>query len=264
VVTFTPSEPEPRQSESVARLRRLSIVIPALNEEKRLPDTLAAIERWCQLNLEGAEIIVVDDGSSDRTSDVARELAARSPPPVTIRVLRNATNRGKGASVRAGILAAAEPYVLMSDADLSTPIEEVEKLASAIHHRDVAIGSRAARGADIQVHQPLHRELMGKTFNKLVQLLVTGGIRDTQCGFKLFRREVAQQIFSRTRVDRFAFDVEVIYLARKLGYRIEEVPVVWRNSPASTVDPVRDAARMFVDLLRIRRLHRKPRSARNR
>ena len=257
VVTFATSQPEPKRSTHAARLRRLSIVIPALNEERRLPETLAIIERWCQLNLERAEIIVVDDGSADRTADVARELGARCQPSVTVRVLRNALNRGKGASVRAGVLSAAEPYILMTDADLSTPIEEMEKLAAAIEDADVAIGSRAARGADIQEHQPFHREMMGKTFNKLVRLLVTGGIRDTQCGFKLFRREVAQQIFSRTRVDRFAFDVEAIYVARRLGYRIEEVPVVWRNSPASTVDPLRDAARMFLDLFRIRRLHRR-------
>ncbi|HZA14831.1 MAG TPA: dolichyl-phosphate beta-glucosyltransferase [Myxococcaceae bacterium] len=256
VVTFATSQPEPKRSTHAARLRRLSIVIPALNEERRLPETLAIIERWCQLNLERAEIIVVDDGSADRTADVARELGARCQPSVTVRVLRNALNRGKGASVRAGVLSAAEPYILMTDADLSTPIEEMEKLAAAIDDSDVAIGSRAARGADIQVHQPFHREMMGKTFNKLVQLLVTGGIRDTQCGFKLFRREVAQQIFSRTVVDRFAFDVEALYVARKLGYRIEEVPVVWRNSSASTVDPLRDAARMLLDLFRIRRLHR--------
>jgi dolichyl-phosphate beta-glucosyltransferase len=257
VITFATSQPQPRQLENAARLRRLSIVIPALNEEQRLPATLATIERWSALNLEAAEIIVVDDGSADRTSDVARELGERCQPPVTMRVFRNATNSGKGASVRAGVLAAMEPYVLMTDADLSTPIEEMEKLAAAIAGADIAIGSRAAAGAEIQVHQPLHRELMGKTFNKLVQLLVTGGIRDTQCGFKLFRREVAQRIFSLTRVDRFAFDVEAIYVARKLGYRIEEVPVVWRNSPASTVDPIRDASRMLVDLFRIRRLHRK-------
>jgi dolichyl-phosphate beta-glucosyltransferase len=250
VITVAMSPPQPRQLENAARLRRLSIVIPALNEQERLPATLAAVERWSALNLEGAEIIVVDDGSSDRTADVARELASRTQPPVAVRVLRNPTNSGKGASVRAGVLAATEPYVLMTDADLSTPIEEVVKLAAAIESADIAIGSRAAPGADIQVHQPLHRELMGKTFNKLVQLLVTGGIRDTQCGFKLFSAEAAEALFPRLTISGFAFDVELLVMARRAGYEIREAGIVWHGRADSRVAVTRGAA-AFGDVLRV-------------
>ncbi len=238
-------------------LRELSIVIPAYNEETRLPATLARVEQWARANLDRAEIIVVDDGSTDRTLELARAFSQRASTPVTVRALSNGTNRGKGASVRAGVLAATLPWILMSDADLSTPIEDVTKLADAIAGADVVIGSRAIAGSQVTKHQPLYRELMGKTFNKLVRVLVTGGLADTQCGFKLFRREAAQQIFSKAQIDRFAFDVEAIYLARQLGLRVLEVPVVWCNSPASTVDPVRDSSRMLLDLLRIHWLHRK-------
>ncbi|MGA9523645.1 MAG: dolichyl-phosphate beta-glucosyltransferase [Myxococcaceae bacterium] len=237
-------------------LRELSIVIPAFNEEKRLPATLEEIEKWARENLDRAEILIVDDGSSDGTLELARHFAARCTGKISARALSNGTNRGKGASVRAGVLAATLPWILMTDADLSTPIEDVLKLAAERANADVLIGSRAIAGANITKHQPLHRELMGKTFNKLVRVFVTGGLSDTQCGFKLFGREAGQAIFSRTRIDRFAFDVEAIYLARKLGYRVTEVPVHWENSPASTVDPLRDSSRMFVDILRIRWMHR--------
>ncbi len=238
-------------------MRELSIIIPAYNEEKRLPQTLEAVAKWARENLERAELLIVDDGSSDRTLELARLFASRCTGSVSARALTNGTNRGKGASVRAGVLAATLPWILMTDADLSTPIEDVLKLAAARANADVLIGSRAVAGARITQHQALHRELMGKTFNKLVRLCVTGGLADTQCGFKLFSREVGQAVFSRARIDRFAFDVEMIYLARKLGYRVAEVPVLWRNSPDSTVDPLRDSSRMLLDLLRIRWIHRK-------
>jgi dolichyl-phosphate beta-glucosyltransferase len=239
------------------RVDRLSIVVPAFNEETRLPATLERLAAFATAHLEAAEIIVVDDGSRDRTRARAEELVqGLTNEKVRLAVLGLPENRGKGAAVREGMLAAREPFVLMSDADLSTPIEELPALADALEGFDVVLGSRAARGAKITQRQPLYRELMGKTFNKLVRVLVTGGIADTQCGFKLFRREAAQAIFSRAKVDRFAFDVEALFLARKLGFRICEVPVRWHNSPATTVHALRDSSRMFADLLRIRRLHR--------
>lgn len=242
--------------------RRVTVVIPAYDEERRLPATLAAIDAWARSNLEACEIIVVDDGSTDRTSEVTRTLAEACAPPVRVRLRSRAQNLGKGASVREGVLSAEEPWILMCDADLSTPIEELDKLFIETPRHAIVIGSRAAPGARVDVHQPLYRELMGKTFNALVRLLVTRGISDTQCGFKLFSREAARAVFSRSRVDRFAIDVEIIYLARRLGYEVAEVPIVWRNSPHSTVDPLRDSLRMLADLARIRWMHRELRPSR--
>ena len=239
------------------RIDRLSVVVPAFNEAQRLSATIEVIAAWAEARLSAAEILIVDDGSTDQTRQVAEALAARlGSKKVRIAVLGRTQNLGKGASVREGMLAASEPWVLMTDADLSTPIEDLDTLAAAADGAQVVFGSRAARGAQVTQHQPLYRELMGKTFNKLVRLIVTGGIRDTQCGFKLFDREAARAIFSRAKVDRFAFDVEVAFLARKLGLTVREVPVRWANSPATTVHAIRDSARMFADLLRIRRLHR--------
>lgn len=237
--------------------QRLSVVIPAYNEEKRIPATLEAVERYAAGRFEALEILVVDDGSTDGTAAVAAAFAARAAAPVSVRVLSNGQNLGKGASVRHGILAASEPWILMTDADLSTPIEDLPALYAALAEggADVALGSRALADSRLEVRQPFYREFMGRTFNRMVQVLLLGGIRDTQCGFKLFKREAAQAIFGRAKVDRFAFDVEAIYLARKLGLKVVEIPVTWRNSPHSTVSPVRDSAQMFLDLVRIRRLH---------
>jgi dolichyl-phosphate beta-glucosyltransferase len=153
------------------------------------------------------------------------------------------------------MLTASEPYILMSDADLSTPIEEIEKLAQAIQDADIAIGSRSISGSTITRRQPLYRMSMGKIFNRFVRAIAVHGIADTQCGFKLIKRDVAQAVFSRCKVERFAFDVEAIYVARRLGYRTVEVPVRWHNSPTSTVHPIIDSARMLWDLFRIRSLH---------
>jgi dolichyl-phosphate beta-glucosyltransferase len=238
------------------QLKRLSIVIPAYNEAARLSATLAAIEGYARGALTHAEILVVDDGSSDTTREIAEQYARDAKPPVSVRVLGHRPNAGKGRSVREGMLAATEPHVLMSDADLSTPIEDVQKLARALDYAHIAVGSRAVAGSVITRRQPLYRQSMGKMFNRFVQAVVLPGVSDTQCGFKLFRTDTAQAIFSRAKVDRFAFDVEVLYIARKLGLRVEEVPVRWHNSPASAVDPVRDSAQMLADLWRIRLLHR--------
>ncbi|MFN7989691.1 MAG: dolichyl-phosphate beta-glucosyltransferase [Thermoanaerobaculia bacterium] len=211
----------------------LSLVIPAYNEEKRLPVSLARIADWLGSRTPAisAELVVVDDGSADRTAAVAEKTAAGLG--LTARVIRFPENRGKGAAVRAGVLESAGEHVLVTDADLSTPIEEVDKLLAA--GAPVAIGSRGVDTTLVKQRQPLFRVASGKVFNLLVRVLAVSGIRDTQCGFKLFRRDAAREVFSRATVDRFAFDVEALLLARRLGYAIAEVPVLWFNSPDTRV-----------------------------
>jgi len=228
----------------------LSLVIPAYNEEKRLPVALARIAEWLGSRTPAVrtEVLVVDDGSSDRTAAVAEKTAAGLG--LEFRVLRLPANRGKGAAVREGVLASAGDHVLVTDADLSTPIEEIEKLLAC--GAPVAIGSRAVDATLVKQRQSIFRVASGKAFNLLVRLLVVSGIRDTQCGFKLFRRDAAREVFSRASVDRFAFDVEALLLARRLGYTIAEVPVLWFNSPDTRVG-LGAGLEAFVALFRIRR-----------
>jgi dolichyl-phosphate beta-glucosyltransferase len=230
---------------------RLSVVIPAYNEEERLGPTLERILGYLSGCGYPFEVIVVDDGSTDGTAAAARRV---SEGRGIVRLVSNETNRGKGFSVRRGVEEARGEYILFSDADLSTPIEELRRLFPAILEEgcDIAIGSRAVRGSDVRVHQPWYRELMGKIFNKIVRLVAVRGVKDTQCGFKLFRGAVARELFAVQRVEGFSFDVEALYLARKAGRRIAEVPVTWYNSPRSRVRIVGDPARMFLDVLRIR------------
>jgi len=229
----------------------LSVVVPAFNEEARIGQTLTSIRGYLLEKNFRSEIIVVDDGSRDRTAEEAG-LALRGMAEVQI--IRCPRNAGKGAALKEGILRARGDFVLFSDADLSTPIEELEKFWPLVDQGcDVVIGSRALPGADIQVRQSPIRELMGKTFNVFVRLLVLKGIRDTQCGFKLFRGETAREVFPLIRTRGFSFDVETLSLCRRLGHRIAQVPVVWRNAPQSRVRIVRSSARMFLDLLKIRR-----------
>lgn len=233
----------------------LSIVVPAYNEAERLPASLARIQAWLAQRPETAEIVVVDDGSADATRAVATAALADWPRHT---VLRNEPNRGKGASVRRGMLAARGAIALFSDADLSTPIEEYDKLRAA-HDAgaDIAIGSRALPDSDIQIHQPWLRESLGRCFNVFVQAFVLGGIRDTQCGFKSFRQACIGPIFGRQTIERWGFDVELLYLARRLGYRIAEVPVVWRNDLATKVAAGADGLQMLREALDARRLHRR-------
>lgn len=236
-----------------AAMQELSVVIPAYNEAERLAPTVRAIASYCREHHPAHEIIVVDDGSTDRTVALARELGEELE---RVRVIELGQNRGKGAAVRAGVLASTGALVLFSDADLATPIEELETLRRALDGgADIAIASRAAPGADIRVRQHPMRELMGRTFNLMVRVTAVGGIKDTQCGFKLFRGEAARALFEQSKVDGFAFDVEVLWLARN-RYKVAEVPVTWRHVEESKVSPGSDAARMFLDLLRIRWLHR--------
>lgn len=233
---------------------RYSVVIPAYNEAGRLPRTLELVNIFLRSGQWPHEILVVDDGSQDRTAEVVRAFAAVHPE---VRLLQQPRNRGKGAAIQAGVAATRGELVLFSDADLSTPIEELPRLEAALADgAAVAIASRAVAGARIEEHQPFYREWMGKSFNRMVQWLVLPGLHDTQCGFKLFRGEAARALFPQLTIPGFGFDVEVLYVARRQGLVIREVPVAWRNSRQSKVSPLRDAWRMLGDLFRILWRHR--------
>jgi len=171
-------------------------------------------------------------------------------------LLENGENRGKGYSVAHGVREASGQWILFSDADLSTPVEELLKLEAGRGEAPIAIGSRALPDSDLKKRQPFYREMMGRSFNLLVQTLVFPGIKDTQCGFKLFRGDVAKELFERRTIDGFAFDVEVLFLARKQGHRVSEIPVVWINDEASRVDPIRHSLKMFADIVKVRGRHR--------
>jgi dolichyl-phosphate beta-glucosyltransferase len=222
----------------------LSVVIPAFNEEERLPRTLEAVAAHLARRGGTFELVVVDDGSRDRTPDRAEAAGAT--------VLRNGANRGKGFAVRRGMRAARGARRLMSDADLSTPIDQLERLWACMDAgHDVVVGSRALPQSIIEVRQPWYRENVGRLFNLFVRALAVPGVRDTQCGFKLFTARAAEDVFSAARMDGFSFDVEALFLARRKGYRIAEVPVVWRNDTATRVG-LMGGFQAFPDLLRIR------------
>jgi glycosyltransferase involved in cell wall biosynthesis len=226
--------------------RSISIVIPAYNEEKRLPATLSIIQAYLHATgWEFAEIVVVDDGSRDATAELARQAG--------VRVLQNPGNRGKGYSVRHGMLKAKGDWLLFSDADLSTPIEEVEKLWNAVarEQAQAAIGSRDLDRSLIGVRQPLFREFGGRFFNLVIRLITGLPFHDTQCGFKLFEGAAAREIFRRQLVERFGFDVEVLFIAQKLGYRTLEVPVRW-NDVAGTKVKMTGALLAFLDPIKVR------------
>ena len=225
----------------------LSVVIPAYNEASRLGDTLERVLPYLEKRGSTFEVLVVDDGSSDATVEVANEYAHRG-----VWVLELARNRGKGAALRHGVVASSGAKVLLSDADLSTPIQEVERLEPWLERADLVLGSRAVEGARIELRQPWHRELMGKTFNLLIRLLGFGAFRDTQCGFKLLQGEAARRLFPLLTIDRFAYDVELVWEAQRLGLRVVEVGVEWHDSPVSRVRPWQDAPQMFRDVLRVR------------
>lgn len=231
----------------------LSIVIPAYNEERRLPQTLSRIVEYVRQRKLSCEIIVVDDGSSDATSDVAIA-TARSLSFAPFRVLRYQPNMGKGYAVNRGVLSSNGHFVLFTDADLSTPIEELDKLLKPLlnGYCDIAIASRALFGSELPIRQPLFRELMGRAFNVVVQALLLPGIRDTQCGFKCFAAKAAQDIFIRQRTFGFAFDVEILYIARKLGYRIVELPVRWCHSPETKVKVLKHGLWMLLSVFQMR------------
>jgi glycosyltransferase involved in cell wall biosynthesis len=231
--------------------RSVSVIVPAYNEEARLPETIRAVESYFRGHpCAFLEILIVDDGSSDGTAAVAAVLSKSNPE---IRVLRNPGNRGKGYSVRHGMLKARGEWRLFSDADLSTPIEELDKLWSAVEgeRADVAIGSRALDRSLIGIHQPGVRETAGRVFNVAMRMTIGLPIKDTQCGFKLFRGGLVKEIFTRQTIERFGFDVEVLFIARQLGYKIAEVPVRWNHAEGSKVGML-TGLRAFLELAEIR------------
>jgi dolichyl-phosphate beta-glucosyltransferase len=227
-----------------------SIVIPAYNESARLGATLEKVLAYVRAQGWNAEVIVVNDGSRDNTADIVRMFAAKDP---TLRLVENPGNRGKGYSVRHGMLTAEGEIVIFSDADLSSPIEEATKLLQALEEgADIAIGSRWLR-AETQTHrQPLHRQLFGRIFNLMLRLTLGLQFKDTQCGFKAFKQPAVRAIFPLQKIERWGFDPEILFLARKRGFKVKEVPVAWGHSGGARINPLVDGSRMFLEMLRIR------------
>ncbi len=229
----------------------LSVVIPAYNEALRVGSTLEKVQQYLQTRNYETELILVDDGSSDDTPQILEEARHQFSG---MRVLRNEPNRGKGYSVRRGVLEARGQLVLFTDADLSAPIEEANKLIAVAESEqaDAVVGSRALERRLIGVRQPLYRDLSGRVFNVLVRAFTGLKLRDTQCGFKLFRRATTRRAFELQRVERFGFDPELLFLIRRLGGKVLEVPVRWNDNPATKVHFLRDSTRMFLDLVLLR------------
>ncbi len=228
-----------------------SIVIPAYNEAERIGASLDRILAFIAESRWSAEIIVVNDGSRDNTSQVVQEYSRRNP---IIRVLENPGNRGKGYSVRNGMLNASGQVLLFTDADLSSPIEEANKLFAVIEsgQADVAIGSRYLQSELQTRKQPLHRRMLGRAFNGALRMILGLSYVDTQCGFKAFNRKAVTTIFPNMKIERWGFDPEILFLARRYGLRVAEVPVSWAHDHRSKISPLRDGTRMLGELLRIR------------
>lgn len=235
----------------------LSLIVPAYNEEKRLPATLERITEYLATRDFSYELLIVDDGSRDQTGRVALDFQARCPQLRLLQYLDAAgriVNRGKGFAVRTGMLASRGRLVLFSDADLSTPIEEMEHLLPSIQSGQcaIAIASRALPDSNLTVHQPWHREAMGRTFNRFVRLAIGTDVRDTQCGFKALRGDVAHRLFGLARIDGFGFDTELIFLAAKMRLRVREIPVTWRHAEESRVNPLTAPLQMMRELATVR------------
>jgi dolichyl-phosphate beta-glucosyltransferase len=227
-----------------------SIVVPAYNERARLAATLEKILAYIHAQNWNAEVIVVNDGSRDNTAEIVRSLAAKDR---IVRLVENPGNRGKGYSVRNGVLHAQGQIVIFTDADLSSPIEESSKLLKAIDDgADIAIGSRWLRAETQTQRQPLYRQILGRVFNLLLRITLGLNFKDTQCGFKAFRRRAAQAIFPLQRIERWGFDPEILFLARKFGFKVQEVSVVWGHSGGTRIHPIIDGARMFQEMLHVR------------
>jgi dolichyl-phosphate beta-glucosyltransferase len=226
----------------------ISVVIPAYNEEKRVLNTLKTIDYYLKKNFKRYEMILVDDGSKDQTLKKALEYKSKN-----LKVISNHKNRGKGFTVKNGMLRTKYELALFSDSDLATPISEVEKLILNLKKGyDIAIASRSLKESDVKQKQPFHRWLMGKTFALIVSILAVKGFKDTQCGFKLFTRKAVRKIFPLQTFERFSFDVELLYIAKKHGFRIKEVPVTWIDGGDSKVNAIKDSLKMLRDLFIIR------------
>ena len=233
---------------------RLSVVIPAYNEEGRIGESLEKLADYLAGTDYAYEALITDDGSRDGTLDICRAFADEHP---WLRIVHYDTNRGKGYATRTGMLEACGDYVLLCDADLATPIEELDGFWQHINDGfDVVIASRAVRDSELVRRQPLYRELAGRAFNLVVRTMAVRGIHDTQCGFKLFSREAAHSVFPLCTLDGFSFDIEVLHIAQRLGYRIREAGVHWHHCPGSKVSVARDGMKMLRDLLEIRLRHR--------
>lgn len=228
----------------------LSVVVPAYNEEERLPRTLLRLYEYYEAQDYDYNVVVVSDGSSDRTGEIVNEFAKSHP---YFALLEYQPNRGKGYAVRKGMLSAVGDLILFCDADLATPQEETEKLLKRVRDgADIAIGSRPLQDSKLEKRQPFLREMLGRAFNFAVQTLAVRGIDDTQCGFKMFKRSVAQDVFTRCKLDGFSFDFEALMIARDLGYRTDEVPIRWSHQEGSKVVLMRDGPRMLRDLVKLR------------
>ena len=227
---------------------KISVVITAYNEEKRIYGTLKRIKEYMKKRKHRYELIVVDDGSSDQTLSVIKKLSIPS-----LLILRNPVNQGKGYSVKKGLMHAKYPLILFSDSDLATPIEELDRFIKYVKEGcDIVIASRNLKESEIVVKQPVYRQLLGKTFSLIVNALVLKEFKDTQCGFKLFRSECAKRIVKYQTLNRFSFDVEILFIARKMGFRVKEVPVKWIDKAGSTLKPFKDGPGMLYDLIKIR------------
>ena len=227
-----------------------SIVIPAYNESARLGSTLEKVLAYVHNQKWDAEVIMVNDGSRDNTAEIIRAFAAKDP---ILRLVENPGNRGKGYSVRNGMLNAKGQILLFSDADLSSPIEEAPKLLLALENgADIAIGSRWLRAETQTQRQPLHRQLFGRIFNLLLRITLGLKFKDTQCGFKAFKQSAARAIFPLQKIERWGFDPEILFLARKFGFKVQEIPVAWGHSGGTRINPLIDGARMFQEMLRVR------------
>lgn len=233
----------------------LSVIIPAYNEKERIGKTLSIMGDYFKSQDYDYEVIVVDDGSEDGTVLESEKSDLSSEDK--LKVVKNGVNKGKGFSVKNGILNSIGEYVLICDADMSTPIEEVERLSSYMKDGyDIVIGSRGADESDVRVKQPWYRERMGRTFNLFVRIILMKGFKDTQCGFKLFNGDILRSIAQDMRINGFCFDVEILYLAKKKGYKVKETGVPWDNSPDSKVKVITSSANMFLDLFKIKKMHR--------
>lgn len=228
----------------------ISIVIPAYNEGARLRPTLERVLNFVRQQAWDAEVVVVDDGSRDNTADLVREFAQSNG---IVRLVQNPGNRGKGYSVRAGVMNARGRIILFTDADLSSPIEEAPKLLKEIEAgADVAIGSRWVRSELQTNRQSLARQVLGRAFNLLLRIVLRLDFKDTQCGFKAFRQGVARTVFPLQRIERWGFDPEVLFLACRSGFKVVEVPVRWGHDSGTRINPLVDGSRMVAEMLRIR------------